>query len=146
MASHREQVIVGFLARLVSAFPAAEVERDAPWPKRPAPGGQVILHDGDPGEAEESFSPHQFTWRHELELELFAPTAPTVEQRHQLMDDMLTTLDAAIASDRSLGGLCAWLEPSSSARPDDVTTENGQPLRAAQVTVMAEYTTSSRLG
>lgn len=143
MASQHEQVTVAFGALLTAALAAAKVERDAPWPVRPAPGGQVIYRDGEQGDPEESFSPHQFTWRRELEAEVFGPQGS--DGRHELLDGMLTTIDAAIEADRSLGGLCAWLEVSSVVR-DDVATDNGQPVRAARLTVTAEYTTSSRLG
>lgn len=143
MASHGEQVVLAFGQLLKTVFGDPRVERDAPWPKRPLAEGQVIYREGEQGDPLESFSPHSFTFQHELEAEVFGPEGSA--ERHELLDAMLVDLDAALALDRSLGGLCAWLEVSSVVR-DDIATENGQPRRAARLTVMAEYTTSSRLG
>lgn len=142
MASHREQVMQAFVTLVRNALPAAEVQRDAPWPTRAEPGGLVIVRDGDPGAPEECFSPAAFTYRHEIELEVFGPAG--TEERHEVLDAMLVDLGVAIVGDRSLGGLCQWLEAGAPA-PDDVVTANGQPLRAAIVPVIAEYTTSNPL-
>jgi hypothetical protein len=143
MASHGEQVVLAFGQLLKAAFGDPRVERDAPWPKRPLPEGQIIFREGERGDPVESFSPRSFTFQHQMEVEVFGPEGSA--DRHELLDGMLTILDTAIEGNQSLGGLCAWLEVSSEVR-DDVATDNGQPRRAARLTVMAEYTTSSRLG
>ena len=73
MASRREEVVQAVLQLVRDALPNAEVERDAPWPQRAQPGGLVIVRDGDPGPAEECFSPRSYTYRHEIEVEVFGP-------------------------------------------------------------------------
>ncbi|MFN7110322.1 MAG: hypothetical protein ACK4M2_01700 [Brevundimonas sp.] len=143
MASHREQVVQAVLALVRAALPNAEVERDAPWPQRASPGGLVIIRDGDPGPAEECFSPRSFTYRHEIELEVFGPEG--TQDRHEVLDAMLIDLGVGVLADPSLGGLCNWFEVAGAPSPDDVNTQNGQPVRAATVSLMAEYTTSSPL-
>lgn len=144
MASRREQVVQAVLALVRNALPNAEVERDAPWPVRPQPGGLVIVRDGEPGPAEECFSPRSYTYRHEIPLEVFGPEGAA--DRHENLDAMLIVIVAAVAADPTLGGLCDWFEVAGAPSPDDVATANSQPIRAATVPLMAEYTTSSPLG
>lgn len=142
MSSHREQVVVALVAALKAALPDAEVERDAPWPTRSSPGGLIIVRDGDPGQPEQTFSPSAFTYQHPIPVEFFSPDG--AGDRHASLDAMLITAGAAIVADRSLGGLCNWLEATAPA-PEDIVSSGSQPLRAAVVNVVAEYTTSNPL-
>lgn len=142
MSSHREQVIVALEALLRAALPEADVERDAPWPTRSRPGGLVIVRDGDPGQPEQTFSPSTFTYQHAIPVEFFGPDGAA--ERHALLDAMLIQAGAAIVADRSLGGLCNWLEAAAPA-PEDIVSSGSQPLRAAVVNIVAEYTTSNPL-
>jgi serine/threonine-protein kinase len=71
-----------------------------------------------------------------------APLAQVVH-RCLLPDPNGRYADAAVLADQSLGGLCDWLEVAGAPSPDDVTTQNGQPVRAATVGLLAEYTTST---
>lgn len=143
MASRREEVISAVESLVRLALPFAGAQRDAPWPTRPEPGGRVIIRDGDPGEPEVTLGMLSYTYTHDIPLEVFGPAG--AESRHDLLDDMLMRLGAAIEADRTLGGLTEWLEPSAAA-PDDITVENGQPIRAAILTVTAIYSTPSPLG
>lgn len=142
MASRREEVIQAVVDLVQAALPDAEVKRDAPWPSRSEPGGLVIIRDGDPGEPEECFSPRAFTYRHEIPVEVFAPEA--VADRHKALDDMITALGVAVDANRTLGGLCDWLEGVAPS-PEDIASSASQPVRAALVPLMAEYTTSNPL-
>ena len=143
MASRREEVILAMEALVTQALSWSTVKRDAPWPTRPEPGGTVIIRDGDPGEPEVTLGVLSYTYTHDIPLEVFGATGAS--SRHELLDDMLTALGKAIEADRTLGGLVEWLEPSAAA-PDDITVENGQPIRAAIITVTAIYSTTSPLG
>lgn len=142
MISRREEVIQAVKALMVVAAPAAEVARDAPWPKRPDPGGTIILHDGDPGEPEITLSPLRYTYNHELELEVLGPEGS--DARHELLDALLIPIGLAVETNRTLGGLTEWLEISAAA-PEDVVTENGQPVRATTLRITAVYTTNNPL-
>ena len=142
MASRREVVIQAVVDLVKAALPLAEVKRDAPWPSRSEPGGLVIVRDGDPGEPETCFSPASFTYRHEIPLEVFAPEG--VADRHKALDDMITALGGGVEADRSLGGLCEWLEGVAPSA-EDIASAASQPVRAALVPLMAEYTTTSPL-
>jgi hypothetical protein len=143
MASRREQVIQAVLALLRTALPNAEVERDAPWPQRAPAGGLVIVRDGDPGPAEECFSPRCYTYRHEVPLEIFGPE--NAADRHGALDALLIAIGAAVEAAPTLGGLCDWFEVAAAPAPDDVTAQNAAPSRATTLTLLAEYTTSSPL-
>lgn len=143
MASRREQIISAVETLVRDALPFATVQRDAAWPKRAEAGGTVIIRDGDPGEPEVTLGVLSYTYTHDIPLEVFGPAG--AEERHGLLDDMLATIGDALEADRSLGGLTEWLEPAAAA-PDDVTVENGQPIRAAIITVTAIYSTPSPLG
>ena len=143
MASRREQIISAVETLVRDALPFATVQRDAPWPKRAEAGGTVIIRDGDPGEPEVTLGILSYTYTHDVVLEVFVPAG--ADGRHELLDEMLTTLGEAFEADRSLGGLVEWLEPSAAA-PDDVVVEGGQPIRAAILTVTAIYSTPSPLG
>lgn len=142
MASHREQVILALVALLDGRLTGVEVKRNAPWPDRSEASGMVIVRDGDPGEPERVLSPAVYTYRHEIPVEVFGPQSE--EERHALLDALLVQIGEAIESDRSLSGLCEWLEVSAAA-PDDVAAANANPIRAAILTVTAEYTTSNPL-
>ena len=143
MASRREEVVAAVERRARTALRFSVVQRDAPWPKRAEPGGLVIVRDGDPGEPEVTLGILSYTYTHDVVLEVFGPAG--ADGRHELLDEMLTTLGVAFEEDRSLGGLVEWLEMSAAA-PDDVVVEGGQPIRAAIITVTAIYSTTSPLG
>lgn len=143
MVRHGEAVVRAVLALAQAALPQSEAEREAPWPTRVGADGKVIVRDGDPGDPEECFSPQAFTYRHTIPIEVFAPEG--AEDRFLALDEMMAALDAALALDRSLGGLCDWSEISAPA-PDDVGSAASQPVRVAILTLTAEYTTPRRLG
>ena len=142
MASRREEVIQAVLALVTAALPGATVKRNDELPMRVPAGGLAIVRDGDPGEPEVLMSPLTYLWDHAIQLELAAPAGAG---REAALDDMLTALGAAIEADRTLGGLCDWLEPTA---PDtnDATTENSQPVRWALLDLTATYATTSPLG
>ncbi|QYC10565.1 hypothetical protein [Brevundimonas nasdae] len=143
MARHGEMVVQAVVAMAVAALPASKPERGAPWPERVGSGGKVIVQDGDPGEPEECFSPHAFTYRHTIPIEVFAPEGAA--DRFAALDAMLTALADRHASDISLNGLCNWSEIDAPS-PDDVASAAAGPVRAAILTLTAEYTTTRRLG
>ena len=59
--------------------------------------------------------------------------------------DMLTaSIGAAIAGDRTLGGLCDWFE-TEAPRPVDLPDEGATSLRAAVIPVVLHYSTADPL-
>ncbi|WP_368933562.1 hypothetical protein [Brevundimonas naejangsanensis] len=142
MESAREAAAKGVKAVLKAAAPDAEFRRDQPWPKRPDPGGTIILHDGDPGAPEVTLSPLLYTYTHEFEIEVLGPPGST--NRHELLDQLLILIGDGIEADRSLGGVAEWAE-ATAPMTDDLTLENAEPVRGAQFNIVVVYSTSNPL-
>ena len=64
--------------------------------------------------------------------------------RASAFDDLITAIGAALAADRTLGGLCDWVEPEAPA-PVDLPVEGAAALKAAVITVVLHYTTTGPL-
>lgn len=143
MASKREQVAEAIKVMLATALPGADVARNDEKARRIGPGGLALLHDGDPGEADVTLSPLSYTWSHAFELEVFAYESAT-KSRSEVLDDMLRPIGAAVAADRTLGGLCEWLDAAAPA-PEDVGLPGQEPARSVQLTLTAIYTTTNPL-
>ena len=54
-------------------------------------------------------------------------------------------IGAVILADRTLGGLCDWVEPEA-PEPVDLPVEGGASLKAAIVPVLLHYATADPLG
>lgn len=142
MISQRAKAAEGVKAMLQAAAPHAEFRRDQPWPKRPDPGGTIILRDGDPGEPEVTLSPLSYTYTHEFEVEVLGPAGSA--NRHELLDQLLIPIGERVEADRSLGGVAEWAEASAPVT-DDVTLDGAEPVRAAQLSIIVVYSTSNPL-
>ncbi len=137
--SKREQVVEAIVALLVAALPAAKVERNAAKPERIPPGGLVIVRDGDPGEPEVLLSPLTYLYTHRIALEIAARESGS-QSREQALDAMLAAVGAAVAADRTLGGLCEFLEAEAPATAD-VEASGTQAVRWADAAILASYAT-----
>ena len=82
MASRREEVLDAIKALVAGALPNADVKRNLDKPERVAPGGLVIIRDGDPGEPEVLLSPLTYVYEHRVPIEVaaFASASLTREQ------------------------------------------------------------------
>lgn len=143
MASKRETVLAALDVVLAAAMGAlgADYRRNDVLPTRIDPAGLVILRDGDPGEPEVWLSPRGYYYEHRAELEVFVQSE---SDREGLMDAILMAVAAALAVDRSLGGLCDWVEPEAPA-PSDVPVEAGAPFRGVTVAIVLAYSTTDPL-
>lgn len=139
MASRRELVLEALKALVTAALPGAEVVRNSTAIGEAGPGGRVNILDGEPGEPEITLSPLQYTYQHRVSLEIL-PYAPS----HSALDTMLAPIGAAIAADRTLGGLTDFLEPQA---PDlsQRDVEGALQIDWAEVGLIATYTTSNPL-
>ena len=140
MPTIRETILTMLQARLQSL--AATVLRDEVLPERIPPAGLVILRDGQPGEPEVTLSPLRYHFQHRAELEVIVQAA---NDRATAFDSLIAAIGTALAADRTLGGLCDWVEaeaPASVDLPVDVAVS----LKAAVVTVVLHYTTADPLG
>lgn len=139
MPTTRETVLAALLARLQPLV--ALTLREAVLPERIPAAGLVILRDGQPGEPEVPLSPLRYHYQHRAELEVVVQTGTG---RASAFDDMIAAIGAALQADRTLGGLCDWVEPEAAA-PVDLPVKGAAALKAAVITVVLHYTTTGPL-
>ena len=143
MASRREQVIDAVKALIAAALPAAEVKRNLDKPERIPPGGLVIIRDGDPGEPDVLLSPLSYTYSHRVPVEIAAYPSDTLT-REQAADAMLAAIGTAVSANRTLGGLCLFLETEAPST-GDLETAGAKSARWAEAAIVAIYVTSNPL-
>ena len=139
MPTTRETVLATLLARLQAL--AALTLRDEVLPERIPAAGLIILRDGQPGEPEVTLSPLRYHYQHRAELEVVVQ-APN--DRATALDTLIASIGAALEADRTLGGLCDWVEPEAPASVD-LPVEGTAALKAAIITVVLHYTTTGPL-
>jgi hypothetical protein len=143
MASRREEVLEAVRTLIATALPAARVERNAAKPERIPAGGLVIVRDGDPGDPEVTLSPLTYVYTHRIPIEIAVlPAAPFT--REETLDQMLRALGEAVEFDRTLGGLCDFLEPEAPST-DDVEATGTVAGRWASAVILATYATPNPL-
>lgn len=140
MPSKREQVLDALLERL-RFVPAVEVRRGGELPVTIPAAGLLILRDGDPGEPEVTLSPLVYEYRHVAEVEVILQP---VGDAADALDAVLVNLGSALEADRTLGGLCVWIEPEAPV-PVDVPVEGALGVMATIVPVALTYTTTGPL-
>jgi hypothetical protein len=143
VAGRREQVLEAITALVASALPSAEVKRNLDKPERIPPGGLVIVRDGDPGEPEVLLSPLTYIYEHRVPIEVAAFASATLT-REQALDQMLAAIGEAVAADRTLGGLCEFLE-TEAPTSDDLETAGAISGRWADAAIIASYATANPL-
>ena len=139
MTSHREQTLAALHARL-SALPATMLRGDV-LPERVPAEGLLILRDGEPGEPEVTLSPLAYHYQHRAEIEAVVQGT----ERDAAFDILAASIGAALASDRTLGGLCDWIE-AEAPQPVDLPVEGAAGLKAAVIPVVLHYSTADPLG
>jgi hypothetical protein len=139
MPTTRETIVAALHARLQTL--AATVLRDEVLPERIPPAGLIILRDGQPGEPEVTLSPLRYHYQHRAELEVMVQAA---SNRAAAFDMLIATIGSALATDRTLGGLCDWVEPEAPASVD-LPVEGAASLKAAVITVVLHYATTAPL-
>jgi len=139
MPTTRELVLAALNARLQPL--AALVLRDEVLPERIPAAGLIILRDGQPGEPEVTLSPLRYHYQHRAELEVVVQAGAG---RASAFDSLIAAIGTALEADRTLGGLCDWVEPEAPASVD-LPIEGAAALKAAVITVELHYSTSSPL-
>ena len=139
MPTTRETVLAALHARLQPL--AALTLRDEVLPERIPTAGLIILRDGQPGEPEVTLSPLRYHYQHRAELEVVVQAS---NGRTSAFDDLIAAIGAALESDRTLCGLCDWVEPEAPASVD-LPIEGAAALKAAIITVVLHYTTTGPL-
>ncbi len=139
MPTTRETTLVALHTRLQPL--AALVLRDEVLPERIPPAGLIILRDGQPGEPEVTLSPLRYHYQHRAELEVVVQAGTG---RAGAFDTLIAAIGTTLEIDRTLGGLCDWVEPEAPASVD-LPIEGAAALKAAIVTVVLHYTTNGPL-
>jgi hypothetical protein len=136
MSSKREQVLTTLFSAL-RAVPNAGVKRNEALPSSVPAGGLIILRDGDPGEPDVTLNPRTEFYSHRAEIEAFV-TQPVGGGGEAMLDALLSAIGAALAADRSLGGLAENLTVSAPAVGVEVI-EGAIPILAARLDVVIDY-------
>ena len=139
MPTTREIILAALHARL--QIIAAPVLRGDVLPERIPATGLIILRDGNPGDPEVTLSPLTYFYEHRAELEVVIQAG---SGRDALFDTLTADIGAALASDRTLGGLCDWVE-AEAPEPVDLPIEGAAALKAAVITVVLHYATPDPL-
>ena len=139
MPTTRETVLAALQTRLQSL--AALTLRDEVLPERIPATGLIILRDGQPGEPEVTLSPLRYHYQHRAELEVVVQAGIG---RASAFNTLIGTIGNALDADRTLGGLCDWVEPEAPASVD-LPIEGAAALKAAVITVVLHYSTTSPL-
>ena len=139
MVSIRETILSALHVRLQSL--ASPVLRGDVLPERIPATGLIILRDGKPGDPEVTLSPLTYFYEHRAELEVVIQAGAG---RDALFDALTADIGAALAADRTLGGLCDWVE-AEAPEPVDLPIEGAAALKAAVITVVLHYATPDPL-
>ena len=135
MPTTRESVLAALNTRLQPL--AAPVLRGEVLPERIPATGLIILRDGKPGEPEVTLSPLTYFYEHRAELEVVIQAGTG---RDTLFDALTASIGATLAADRTLGGLCDWVE-AEAPEPVDLPIEGAAALKAAVIFVVLYYVT-----
>ena len=139
MPTTRETILAALHARLQPHV--ALVLRDEVLPERIPAAGLIILRDGQPGESEVTLSPLRYHYQHRAELEVVVQ-APN--GRASVFDTLIAAIGIALEADRTLGGICDWVEPEAPTSVD-LPFEGAAALKAAVIIVVLHYTTTGPL-
>jgi hypothetical protein len=133
------ETILRALHALLQTQPAP-VLRGEVLPERVPAAGMLILRDGDPGEPAVTFSPLRFHYQHRAEVEAVVQ----VDDRDAAFDVLASGIGMVLSADRTLGGLCDWVE-AEAPRPVDLAVDGAAALKAAVIPIVLHYSTSDPL-
>ncbi len=139
MPSTRETILAALHTRLQTL--AAPVLRGDVLPERIPATGLIILRDGKPGDPEVTLSPLTYFYEHRAELEVVIQAGT---ERDALFDTLTADIGAALTADRTLAGLCDWVE-AEAPEPVDLPIDGAATLKAAVITVVLHYATNDPL-
>jgi len=139
MTTARETILAALYARL-STLPATALRGEV-LPERVPTEGLLILRDGDPGEPEVTLSPLAYHYQHRAEIEA---VVQGTKDRDAAFDTLCASIGAAVAADRTLDGLCDWVE-AEAPQPVDLPVEGATSLKAAVIPVVLHYSTADPL-
>ena len=134
----RETILVA-LHGLLQTLHATALRGDV-LPERVPAAGLLTLRDGEPGEPEVTLSPLAYHYQHRAEIEAVVQGT----NRDAAFDTLCASIGTALATDRTLGGLCDWVQ-AEAPRPVDLPIEGASSLKAAIIPVVLHYSTGDPL-
>jgi hypothetical protein len=137
----QRETILSALHSLLQTLPAT-VLRGEVLPERVPAAGLMILRDGNPGEPGVTLSPLTWHYQHTAELEVVVQANAG---RDAAFDHLVAQIAAALSADRTLGGLCDWVE-AEAPEPVDLAIEGAISLKAAVIPVVLHYSVGDPLG
>ena len=126
MPTTRETVLSALHALLQTQ--AAPVLRGEVLPERVPAAGLLILRDGEPGEPAVTLSPLRYHYQHRAEIEAVVQAGTG---RDAAFDALAGGVGIVLAADRTLGGLCDWVE-AEAPRPVDLAVEGAATLEGCR--------------
>jgi hypothetical protein len=140
--SKRERVLDALFTALGATIPAGTtLLRNAVLPERVPAAGLMILRDGDPGEPAVTLSPLRYHYQHRAEVEAVVQSAT---DRDAAFDMLAVGVGVTLAVDRTLGGLCDWVE-AEAPHPVDLAVDGAATLKAAVITIVLHYASADPL-
>ena len=139
MSTPRETILAALHVRLMM-LPGSALRGEV-LPERVPAAGLLILRDGEPGEPEVTLSPLRYHYQHRAEIEAVVQGAT----RDAAFDSLCASIGAELVADRTLGGLCDWVE-AEAPRPVDLAVEGAASLKAAVIPIILHYSTADPLG
>jgi len=139
VSTPRETILTALHARL-SILPATALRGDV-LPERVPTDGLLILRDGEPGEPDVTLSPLRYHYQHRAEIEA---VVQGTNDRDAAFDTLCASIGAVITADRTLDGLCDWVE-AEAPQPVDLPVEGAASLKAAVIPVVLSYSTADPL-
>lgn len=142
MTTKTEQILEAIKNALLAQGLA--VERNSVVPEAVGEEGLVILRDGNPGEPERVLNSSWCYYEHDVEIEVFSQSGAAVV-RDGVFDDLLISVDAAMAADKTFGGLSDGVLLS---KPDVSTLQvtGGESIKAGTIIARVAYTSITPLG
>jgi hypothetical protein len=135
------ETILTALADLLRTIPHVPVLRGEVLPERIPPSGLMILRDGNPGEPGVTLSPLTYHYQHRAELEVIVQSSTA---RDTFFDSIAAQVSAVISADRTLRGLCDWVE-AEAPEPVDLPVDGAAAIKAGIVPIILHYATSDAL-
>lgn len=143
MASKSETVLQALFTALGTTLPVgAKLLRNSVLPERVPAAGAMILRDGTPGDPEALMSPPCYVYEHRAEIDVIVEG--TEAAREPAFDALKLAVQAAIAADRTLGGLCDYVIGEAPA-PINLAIEGAEGFKAATIPVVLTYGTTDPL-
>jgi len=137
--SARETILTALHTRF-SMLPTGALRGDV-LPERVPAQGLLILRDGEPGEPDVTLSPLRYHYQHRAEIEV---VVQGTNDRDATFDTLCVSIGAMITANRTLDGLCDWVE-AEAPQPIDLPVEGAASLKAAVIPVILSYSTADPL-